>query len=42
MGLEQVFSLASNTLFSVSCRIGQLRSLLGQVMGIDKSDRMVL
>ncbi|MEH2275171.1 MAG: hypothetical protein V7K40_10385 [Nostoc sp.] len=45
--MEQVFSLASDTLFSVSRRIDQLRSLLGQVMsvslmGIDKSDRMVL
>ncbi|MEH2338195.1 hypothetical protein [Nostoc sp.] len=32
MGLEQVVSLASDTVFSVSRRIGQLRSLLGQVM----------
>ncbi|WP_334725259.1 hypothetical protein [Nostoc sp.] len=32
--MEQVFSLASDTLFSVSRCIDQLRSLLGQVMSV--------
>ncbi|MEH1886739.1 hypothetical protein [Nostoc sp.] len=34
MGLEQVFSLASEYPISVTHRIGQLRSLLGQVMSV--------